>query len=699
MPASAILLALAWRPIAYGASAFEVARVLAFVAAYVFVPGCLAYRALRPRSDALSVIGMGGALGLALLGIVRFVLGVVGLESAVRAWPLVALLLAWILHRRERTRPSEEPATPLPPLRAVHWLWIGAACLVAIERTRLYRTWTPDVIADVLFHAGNAAEFSNHWPLQNPRMAGTPLTYHFFSYTLAAACRDVTGVPIQALCLRILPALVPALLALEVVAAARLLGVANRAAILASILLVLHSDIGQAARALLGFDDVGPVFHGYLDAGLFASPSTSTGFVFFLGLAIFLSAWLDETRRGRTVDLAVAGLFAAAASATKASVMPVAIGGLALLGVVKLLLRRRILPIAIASAVLGLVSLPMIAWLALGPESYAQAMFRFVPGEILERVPRGPGGFLAWGASGWLVAAATPIWLVGYLGPVAPACILATRRSADPTLEGPIQPEALGWLLASGVCGLALAYSFAAPGLSELFFAYTGQIGLALAAGAGLWLTPFPSRWVDRILATVAWILLAIMATGAARSLASEVRRDLEPKREPAPGTELYAKGLDWIRTSSPRDAVVVTRLDNMIVSVLAERRTFFETGSYSAAAHKSRLPGVRKTDESYQRLTRLSQARSQVFQSPSIPHLRAVRDAAGEVSDLLFVWDDTVNSHTTGLAGSYQFRPCPDLPDDARAFLGPPLYENAVMRIYAIPPRAPSTSDERSGQ
>jgi hypothetical protein len=694
-PAIAILLALAWRPIAYGASISEVARVLGFILAYVFVPGCLAYRALRPRSDALSILGMGGALGLALLGSVRFLLGVAGLERAFPAWPLVALLVAWFLRRRERTHALEETATPLPPLRPVHWLWIGAVCLVAIGRTPLYQMWGSDGSVDVLFHAGNAAEFSNHWPLQNPRVAGFPLTYHFFGYTLAAACREVTGVPMHALCLRLLPTFVPALLAVEVVAAARLLGVANRGAILASILVILYSDVGHAARTLLGFADTGPVFYGYFDVGLFESPPTSMGFVYFLGLAVFLTAWLDESRRGRTIDLAVAALFAAAASATKGSVMPVAVGGLAIVGVVNLIRRRRVQRIAVAGAVLCLVSLPMTLWLVLGPESYAQAMFRFVPGDVLRQGFRAPGGLLVWNASRWSVAAASPIWLVGYLGPVAPACILAWRRSAGASVASatsvspPIQTAALGWLLASGACGLALALAFAAPGLSQLFFAYTGQIGLALVAGAALCLAPFPSRWFDRAFVVATWMLLALMTAGAAWSLVGETRRDLEAKRELDAGTDLYANGLEWIRTSSSKDAVVVTRLEKMIVSVMTERRTFFETDAYTAAMHRSRVPGAKKTDEGRQRLKLLRDARSLVFQSPSVEHLRAVREAAGDVSDVLFVWDDAVSVSAKSPAGGFEFRPCAELPDDTQALLGEPLYANAVMRIYAIPPRA----------
>ncbi len=672
---SVFLLALAWRPLLYDASPAELARVVLFLAAYVLAPGCLAFRALRPRSDALTLLGMGGALGLALLGSARFVLGVAGLEGALVVWPIVSLPLGWLGNLRRAARADEES---LAPLRGVHWLCVGLLVFVAVERTHLYSSWWTESNADILFHTGNAAEFSNHWPLENPRVAGLPLTYHFFSYTLPAACHEVTGASIHALCFRLLAGFVPALLAVQVVAAARLLGVANRAALLASVLVVLHADVGLAWRTIMGSDDKSHVFYSLLDAGLFSSPPTAMALVFFLALGVSLAGWLDEARVGRGTDLALAALFAAVASATKGSVMPVAIGALAVVACVALLRRRRVVPIALAGAALTLAALPMTLWLTLGPESYAQAMFRVAPGSLLLQGAKSTGGFLAADTPGWLVLVSSPLWLVGYLGATAPACALALRRPCG------LSAEALGWLLAAGACGLFLALFLAAPGLSQLFFAYTGQIGLAIVAGAGLGVAPLPSRWTARVLSGSAWMLLALMAVGSARTLATEVARDLAPLPRPDPGTALFARGLEGIRSSSPKDALIVTRLDAMVVSVVGERRTFFETARSSAAEHRSRRPEAHGTDAGIERVRQLTQLRSDVFRAPSAASLRAVRAAAGDVRELLFVWDASRPSPSA--PGEFEFRECRELPPDARAFLGAALFSNEVVRIYAIP-------------
>jgi hypothetical protein len=173
------------------------------------------------------------------------------------------------------------------------------------------------------------------------------------------------------------------------------------------------------------------------------------------------------------------------------------------------------------------------------------------------------------------------LWLVGFLGTagVAAAFWLASRRDPLTAVQG--------WILA--VFGTALVASLLvdAPGLSQLFLLYNGQLLLCLVAGAGLALA-FPMRGTLGDYAPALLLLLAALPSVAmvTRALPAVVASDVASVgRAPAAIQTEYAQGLAWLREHGSRDAVVFADNPSLLLSAIGELRLYYETGLYTARA------------------------------------------------------------------------------------------------------------------
>jgi hypothetical protein len=276
-------------------------------------------------------------------------------------------------------------------------------------------------------------------------------------------------------------------------------------------------------------------------------------------------------------------LVAVAASGTKGSVMPVAIGGSLIYCVLQILAERRLPRRAlVVLGVLTVASLPVTLLLVEGGSSFASAMFRFVPGAALcasglsYNLARGLG-YDGLDPPLWFTLTLFPFWLALYLGPTAlgVALFVRSRRVRWGAFES--------WLLANGIAGMALGVGLAAPGYSQLFFAYTGQVALAVIAAVGF------DRFRPRLASGSGLVAALIVALGLI-SLVPGIRQlelNLERGAPAGPLESRYLEGLAWLRAHAPEDAVLLTLHPILQLSVNAERRVFFESARFRPETHR----------------------------------------------------------------------------------------------------------------
>jgi hypothetical protein len=668
------------RPLVYGVEASGVLLFWSFVLGYVVLPGILTCRVLGLyATDRALLLGMGTSVGLASLAFVDVAARAARAPYLVSLYPvaMVGLFLASRRHLRAASGPA--------PAAAAH---TGALLLVAAAAAELHTLYSPGLLEqavpmDLLFHAGNAAELRHHWPLQDPRVAGTPLNYHFLSASLPAAASQWTGLPVADLCLVLVPGLMVALLALQVYNASRVIVGDALAGILAAALVVFHADVG----AFLGLPP--GAFRSYLGAGLYSSPSTLMGLIGVVSLSIPVHGWLGGADRSRRAAFVLV-LLAAAVSGTKGSAMPVVLLGLAAVVAYRMLARRGAKDAVALAGLLALASAPMTLWLLVGPGSYRgqvqvrpgalphtsafyQTVCSLITSADLSRPTVEPCALPF-----HLAAAVDVAWLAGYLGLGGLGALLWLAREKKPIGDTPV------FILGVATAGVLLAFTLGtSSGLSQLFFLYNGQVLLAILGGAalaGAFRSPGQGRWVAAALLLLAFGLP--MAERGATALAEGLARDRRmASLVPAPPVRLYNEGLAWLRRHAPTDAVVVTRHGAMVVSAYAERRSFYETGFFSPRGHALRWSGhAEPYPERVAARDRLARAAD--------PTVNAQVAAAAGANDLLLVQD---NVRRRGWPGLVQLevgtlRGVPPLP----AAWASPAYENEAIRIYRIDRVAP---------
>jgi hypothetical protein len=237
---------------------------------------------------------------------------------------------------------------------------------------------------------------------------------------------------------------------------------------------------------------------------------------------------------------------------------------------------------------MGIAILPPIIYLSIERSAYVYSeVVRLVPGETIRSAPfyQHVANALFKGAStaAWLPWALLPLWLIGYfnLAGVGATAYVISHKS-------PIA-ESLLWMIMMTLAGLGAALVVAMEGKGQLAILYNGQIMLALLSGA--WVAglawPRSRRHMPGLLAL--GILFIPLVIGLARNSGAGLRRDWQALHEP-PDTllEQYYAGLDWLRTQTPTDAVILSRHEAMLISVYAERRAYYESGIFTPQALKA---------------------------------------------------------------------------------------------------------------
>ena len=621
---AAVLLAAALvvRPVAHGVPFATALAFWATVLGQVVLPGALLVRGLRLRgsSDAWLRAGQGATLGLALQGLAL----VAGRALGVPSLPtLVALAAAGAgIALARRGAPASETA-PAPPPAAPAWTLAVALVAVLLQPLTSAERLGDPVPFDLLFHAGTAGELRHRWPLQDPRVAGVPLHYHVLAYALPIEAADLAGAPLADPLLALAPLFWVSLLALQLANAGRVVFGDARAGVIGAAAALFHADPGY----VLG---LGPgAFNSHFATAVYGSPTTVCSLVLLIGLTLSLEGFVETHRRR---ELAAIMLLAAAVSGAKTTVLPVVLGGLALCAARAFALRRgaewRLWATALAAV--AAAGAPFTLWQSLGPASYSR-MAQLGIGTAFTGSAFA-GHALRWLGPGALAsAAALPLfllWLAGFLGIAGVAAPLWLARRQGRWTATQV------WILSLTGVAVVATQLVDAPGLSQLFLLYNGQLLLCLVAGAGL-AGAFPPR---RRLADYALALLLLLAALpsmalVARALPAMAAADASGLARPAtPSADEYARGLAWLRAHASRDAVVFADNPSLLLSAFGEVRLYYETGLYTARAWEvgsSREPWPERAE-----------LQERLLRRPDRGAIAEARRAIGEGARLLVVAD-----------------------------------------------------------
>ncbi|WP_145790682.1 hypothetical protein [Kitasatospora atroaurantiaca] len=325
----------------------DIARYVGYAVWGVLLPGTLVFRSLRRTPHTLvEDLVLGAVTGLALELIAWAVLMALGIQSAAILWPLAVVIpFAAVPRLRRHWRPRGYTSPSLG------WSW-AVAGTVALTTGYLYRVYLARnailptseqsrQFIDLPYQLSLAGNAKHDFPLTLPQVADEPLHYHWFAFVHEAMTSLVGHIDLPVVEMRLM---IPALCALTMLV------------------------VGVVAWRLTGRPWVGPVaallifaigeFNATDPVSMpFGSPQTtlmvwaSVSMTYSQPLLLALIGAIGEGLRSRGADgvpsigrgvYVLAGLFAFASSAAKATSLPVTLAGLALAGLAVLIGTRRI---------------------------------------------------------------------------------------------------------------------------------------------------------------------------------------------------------------------------------------------------------------------------------------------------------------------------------------------------------------------
>jgi len=569
---AALLLGLSIQSLLFGVSLVSVLLFWLVLIVYAFIPGVLAYWWLRSSErDWLMLFGMGWTVGLALQSITLLLLTIAGVQHWYIMYPIVIPILLVLLHLKL----GKKIDVVGPPVWSV--IALLALCGLATAAAFYY---SPDVLFehqrtvyhDIVFHAGNIAELLHSWPLTDPRIAGTPQNYHYFSYFIPIGIVRLTGLPITDVLLRLIPGFGAVLLAVQMFNAGRLVGKKATAGLVTAVVLLFHADVGWAITRYLQTEKF-IQFSNVLSQSISGSMSTLYGLFFLAGFLIVAYRWLNKD--GHTVtDGILCVLLAAMTAGSKSSAMPAVLLGLVGLLGWKLVSKRQFDKPGFSLLLIAGAAATAVTLLVTTGEGGLTSYIGIAPGTVLFKTPF-YRNIIGESTSLLINLGLVPVWAFGYLGIglVGLAIYLWQRQENS---------KAFGlWILFSLVAGLSLSLTFDLFG-DERFFLDSVQLMLALVVGAAV-VRLAGMRHIPRILSGMLLIvfMLPVMLNSIQRLRSSGYNiyftfGELQAGT-PQPVSD-YLTALDWMRANLPEDAVLVTQHGEIFLSAFAERRTYYET-------------------------------------------------------------------------------------------------------------------------
>jgi hypothetical protein len=329
---------------------------------------------------------------------------------------------------------------------------------------------------DLLFALALAGEATHRWPLEFPWVQGEPLLYHWFFAEHVASAKELSGVGLPTLVLRLelLPAVGLVLLSTGAVATR----LARRAWVgpLAAGLLFVVQDASPIPWSTLVRQPTADVFGVPYDVSFWWSTSGAFAAVVFAPVLILLvDAVREKLRPG---GWGLLGLLVVVGVGAKASILPVVLVGTGWVVLTGWWVERRVNRSALAALVVsGLVF--VVAWRTIyGAQSQSLVLgpLRYVMTTPLGSLVLGEG---VRGRTALVLLLALVVAALALLVPVAGIGLLVTDKS---TRGDPAGRLCLGMFML-GVAGIALLYH---QGQSNLYFLRTAMPLLSAGAAWGL---------------------------------------------------------------------------------------------------------------------------------------------------------------------------------------------------------------------
>ena len=468
-------------PVLAGAPPEDVLLYAGYVFAYLLVPGWLLYMAFGGGGGAVRQALFAWALGVCLeLALFNLTAALDAREALYAPAPLLAAAL--LAASRVRARAAAALAAHRRTLRAPAGRF-GLALVVLVAIAGIYlnleffsQTPAPDVAGgvayheDVAYHLSLAAEASNHWPIENPAIAGEPLRYHLFAHMQMAASHQVTGIEFDLIVRRLAPLLPTLMVLLGLVAIGGSLFSSRAAGLGAVALLVLAGEPDLDPTRIIAFTDG-------LFANLWLSPTLLLSLPLTFAAVIVAAEWIE--RGGGRPQLALLIPLLIAAGGAKATALPVLICGL---GLLVLWLWRDRARRDRALAVLGVAVVCFAGvWLALYSGAENNGFTLFVGQAVSVSV------FAPWADGDAARAALVPALLIALLLPLAGLGYhwRATERSGTgDRLAVCLLVPALGAFVALGHVGISQSFALWPAYLIALVPAAAGVIAAARAIPA-----------------------------------------------------------------------------------------------------------------------------------------------------------------------------------------------------------------------
>lgn len=338
----------------------------AYFLAHIVLPGFVALQWLDSRPVGPGrLLALGLPAGFALEALQFLALAAIGAKGW-HAWSPVAwlALLLWRMRGGQvwRMRLSAHHAGVAAFLAAIFSGVLALAAGQMFSESPLAQGLPARAIFhDWVYLISRAGVIKNHWPLEDPSLAGTPLQYHYFMMVHAAAASWTTGLEISTVLLR----LVYPPLALALLAQVFLLGRA-----------VCRSPWGGVAACVLFFVTSELSFStsygeshylGVFSRWLFVSPTFFLGMVFAGALLLVLREVLGR-RAHSWRGIAFVLLLGVGGTGAKGTLVPVIVATLVLLALgglrrPGLLAYRAGLAAVVLLVAFAVVYLPtMLAW-------------------------------------------------------------------------------------------------------------------------------------------------------------------------------------------------------------------------------------------------------------------------------------------------------------------------------------------------
>jgi hypothetical protein len=502
-------LALAWLAIwlmAGHASSDSIVALLRFWVFGITLPGTVLWRLATPfRHNLIEDFAAGSLVGVSVLLLVYMAVAPIGGQQWAWLWaaPVLMVVVAVPSWRRRCLRRVERPVAPLTA-----WL-IAGACALPLYAIGRSRNLAPppysdarSSLPDMAFHQALAASAKYDFPLQAPYVNGEQMSYHYFWHQFTAATSWATGVDLTDLVYNI--GWMPLLLAGTALIFAltdRLAPGSRWAGPLAIAVATVGGTVNAYPNAFLPTES--------LTSYVWGSPTQNLG----SGLVVLLALLGIDLLRGRSrprtwVLFLVIG---AAASGSKATVLPMIICGLGLVVLVRLCYGRFAKGAVLIALALGGLFLAAIA-VVFGGESSGMAVR---PWSIFAKT--GLYSLIAKQQSG--VFDHEAMWITGItmcLGlTLGSAGLLVLTGAAGRWLRDPGMVFLVGISIA-GFGGMVLTDQ---PGGSQLYFHRTAVPVIAALAAAGAWMLVF--WFADRRsnVLVFASVVAGVGATAGARAI------------------------------------------------------------------------------------------------------------------------------------------------------------------------------------